>query len=195
MAPIGDSIPYLPDFVLVTSNVGKRREAEEILGRSIEVVSVDLPEVQSLDLLEVLRCKADEAWSRLERPLVVEETGLELTSLNGFPGPLVKWMLEAVGPEGIAQVGLSLGSPGVRAVCSILYRDALGDVVASGATSGSLVLPPRGGEGFGWDPVFVPQGERLTYGELSSDRKNSIGHRGRAWRALVAKLTSSRPEA
>jgi non-canonical purine NTP pyrophosphatase (RdgB/HAM1 family) len=181
----------LPPFVLVTSNAGKRREAERILGFSIETVEVDLPEIQSLDMAEVLRAKADEAWSQLRRPLIVEETGLEIHAMNGFPGPLVKWMLEAVGAEGVARVASAFEYQAATARCSLLYRSAEGDVVASGQTVGGLVLPPRGGQGFGWDPVFLPEGESRTYGELSTDRKDEIGHRGRAWRALVAKLLQS----
>lgn len=181
----------LPPFVLVTSNAGKRREAERILGGAIETADIDLPEIQSLDMSEVLRAKADEAWRHLKRPLIVEETGLEIHAMNGFPGPLVKWMLEAVGAEGVARVAAAFDNQGVTARCSVLYRDADGDVVATGETVGTLVLPPRGTRGFGWDPVFLPDGETQTYGELPADRKDSIGHRGRAWRALIERLASA----
>ena len=184
----------LPPFVLVTGNPGKRAEAERILGRSVECADEDLPEVQGLDLVEVLRAKAAEAWRRLGRPLVVEETGLELAALGGFPGPLVKWMLQAAGAEGIARVGLALGEPGVTARCALAYTaDGLELVVAEGATHGALVLPGRGGGGFGWDPVFLPAGETRTYGELPAAEKDRIGHRGRAWRALVARLGGTGP--
>ncbi|MBZ0090131.1 MAG: non-canonical purine NTP pyrophosphatase [Thermoanaerobaculia bacterium] len=175
----------------MTSNAGKRQEAERILGGAIETVAIDLPEIQSLDMAEVLRAKADEAWRHLGRPLIVEETGLEIHAMNGFPGPLVKWMLEAVGAEGVARVAKAFDDPGVTARCSLLYRSADGDVVASGETVGELVLPARGGHGFGWDPVFLPAGESQTYGELSAERKDAIGHRGRAWRALVEQLSQS----
>jgi XTP/dITP diphosphohydrolase len=179
----------LPPFTLVTGNAGKRAEAERILGRSIDCLAVDLPEIQSLDLHEVLRAKLDEAWRRLGRPVVVEETGLELSALGGFPGPLVRWLLEAVGAAGIARLGLALGDAGVTARCALAYTVDGGEpVIAEGATEGTLVLPPRGTHGFGWDPVFLPAGERSTYGELSAAEKDQIGHRGRAWRALAAKL-------
>ncbi len=94
-------------FVLVTGNAGKRREVERLIGGKIETLDVDLPEIQSDDLNEVLEAKGEEAWRRVGRPLVVEETGLELDALGGFPGPLVKWMLARVGPEGIARTFIS----------------------------------------------------------------------------------------
>lgn len=175
-------------FALVTGNPGKLAEARRLAGRELEAVDLDLPEIQSLDLLEVLGAKGEEAWRRLRRPLVVEETGLALAALSGFPGPLVKWMLQAVGPEGVARTALALGDPRAEARCALLYRDAGGAVVAEGSTRGTLVLPPRGDGGFGWDPVFEPEGESRTYGELPPEAKDALGHRGRAWRALLAKL-------
>jgi non-canonical purine NTP pyrophosphatase (RdgB/HAM1 family) len=183
----------LPGFVLVTGNDDKRREAERILGRRVEAVAIELPEIQSLDLVAVLREKAEEAWRRVRRPLVVEETGLELRGLNGFPGPLVKWMLQALGPEGVARVAIDSGDARARARCAMLYRDERGVVLGEGADAGRLVLPPRGDRGFGWDPVFEPEGSALTYGELPVEVKDERGHRGRAWRDLGARLGLERP--
>lgn len=174
-------------FTLVTGNADKRAEAERILGSPVEWVALDLPEPQSLDLLEVLRAKGLEAFRRLGRPLVVEETGLELAALNGFPGPLVKWMLQAVGAEGIARLGLALGEARVTARCALLWTDGAREVIGEGATAGTLVTP-RGTGGFGWDPAFLPDGEARTYGELPAADKDRLGHRGRAWRDLLAKL-------
>lgn len=175
-------------FVLVTGNPAKREEAERILAAPVPTLAVDLPEIQSLDLGAVLAAKADEAARRLDEPFVVEETGLELAALNGFPGPLVKWMLEAIGAEGIARIAIEAGDDRVRARCRLLYQDGDRRLEAEGVTDGSLVLPGRGDGGFGWDPVFLPAGERQTYGELPAADKDRIGHRGRAWRALIAQL-------
>ncbi len=179
-------------FVFVTGNRDKVCEAERILGRPVESVALDLPEIQGLDLLTVLRAKGEEAWRRLGRPLAVEETGLDLDALGGFPGPLIRWMLEAAGAEGIARTAVALGNPGARAHCAVLYRDADGAVVGEGEERGTLVVPPRGDGGFGWDPVFQPEGETGTYGELSGEVKDRIGHRGKAWRALLAALERER---
>jgi non-canonical purine NTP pyrophosphatase (RdgB/HAM1 family) len=175
-------------FVLVSGNRGKIAEARRVAGPDLEAVELDLPEVQSLDLLEVLAAKGEEAWRRLGRPLVVEEAGLELAAMNGFPGPLVKWMLEAVGAPGLARTAAALGNARATARCALLYRDASRTLIAEGLTEGSLVLPPRGGNGFGWDPVFLPDGEPRTFGELTGPDKDAVSHRGRAWRALLAKL-------
>ncbi len=175
-------------ITLVTGNRSKLIETERILGCRLEHAAQDLPEIQSLDLLAVLRAKGEEAWRRLRRPVVVEETGLSLAALNGFPGPLVKWMLEAVGAAGIARAAHALGDPRATATCALLYRDGNTALIAEGVTRGELVLDPRGDRGFGWDPVFVPEGRRETYAELGPRIKDRLGHRGKAWRRLQRAL-------
>jgi XTP/dITP diphosphohydrolase len=175
-------------FVLVTGNPGKIAEARLALGIEVEAVEVDLPEIQALNVLEILQEKAEAAWQALRRPLVVEDAGLGLLALNGFPGPLVKWMLFAVGAEGIAKTAHALGNVRAVARCGLLYKDAERTVLADGITTGSLVLPGRGEHGFGWDPVFLPDGESRTFAELTGKEKDAVSHRGKAWREMTAKL-------
>ncbi|REJ79812.1 MAG: non-canonical purine NTP pyrophosphatase [Acidobacteria bacterium] len=188
----------LPPFVLVSGNPGKVAETERILGRALRCRAIDLPEIQSADLRTVLSAKAEEAWRRLSEPLVVEETGLGLAALNGFPGPLVKWMLAAIGSEGIGRLAQRLGEPSAVAECAVCYCDGERRIVGFGATPGQLLGAPRGDGGFGWDPVFVPRwqplpaGQRpLTYAELGDAEKDRSGHRGLAWRDLVGRLVEA----
>lgn len=175
-------------FVLVTGNPGKIAEARLALGDGLETVLADLPEIQSLDYLEVLRAKADEAWRQVGRPLVVEEAGLDLAALNGFPGPLIKWMLEAVGAEGLARTAASLGDLRATSRCFLLYKDGDRELIAEGRTEGTLVLPGRGTHGFGWDPVFLPDGTAQTFAERTGAEKGTISHRGKAWREMMKLL-------
>ena len=181
----------MTDFIFVTGNASKAEEARRIVSPSLRVESIDLPEIQSLDPHEVVRAKAMEAWRRLERPVVVEETSLELSALNGFPGPLVKWMLESTGADGIARCGHALGDPRALARCLVLLYDGEHEVVGEGLDPGRLVSPPRGASGFGWDFVFAPDGSDRTYAELGPREKDERGHRGRAWRDLLAKLRAA----
>lgn len=174
--------------LLVTGNPGKLAEARRLVGAGLEAVDLDLPEIQTLDLAAVLRAKTDAAFAAVGRPVIVEETGLELAGFKGFPGPLVKWMLVAVGPDGIARAALATGDARATARCRLAAFDGVRRIEAEGATSGTLVLPPRGPRGFGWDPVFQPDGEARTYGELADSEKDRLGHRGKAWRALLELL-------
>jgi len=175
-------------FVFVSGNPGKIAEARLAAGRNLPAAELDLPEIQSLDMLEILRGKAAAAWDALRQPVVVEEAGLELAALNGFPGPLVKWMLHATGAEGIARVAESLGDPRAVARCQLLYKDGKQEVVAEGVSEGTLVHPGRGTHGFGWDPVFLPAGETRTFAELDGLEKLAVSHRGKAWRAMMRRL-------
>lgn len=178
-----------PPFVLVTGNRGKIAEARMIVGEALEAVSVDLPEIQSLDLSEILREKAAEAWRRIGRPVVIEDVSLELAAFNGFPGPLVKWMLESMGADGMARAAAALGDTRATARCGLFYQDADRTLVVEGVAMGRLITPGRGEHGFGWDPVFLPAEDERTYAELTGMDKLAISHRGRAWRALMRDLT------
>lgn len=183
----------LERFVFVTGNAGKLGEARRLAGADLESVALDLPEIQSLDLEAVLEAKGEEAFRQLGRAVVVEETGLAISGLNGFPGPLVRWMLEAIGPEGVARQAISSGDPHATACCALLYVSATTSVLAVGENPGRLVLPARGAHGFGWDPVFEDAATGKTYGELSDAEKDALGHRGRAWRRLWLKLGPPAP--
>lgn len=177
--------------MLVTGNPGKAREIGRIVGVELQHHAVDLPELQELDLVKILDAKGDHAFKRLHRPLIVDETGLELAALGGFPGPLVKWLLQAIGASGIAKLAASLGETRATARCAILYREGARRVIGEGTTTGRLVAP-RGDGGFGWDPIFLPDGEHLTYSELDAASKDAIGHRGKAVRALLSELEAVR---
>lgn len=186
-----ESIRLLEQAVLVTGNADKLAEARRLCGARLDAVDLDLPEIQSLDLQQVLTVKAEAALAEVGRPVVVEDTGLELAALNGFPGVLVKWMLSALGADGIARTALRLGDPQATARCGLLYRSIDRTVMAEGVTRGRLVLPPRGVGGFGWDAVFLPDGAARTYGEMSGEDKDRISHRGNAWRNLERLLSEA----
>jgi dephospho-CoA kinase len=183
----GQGVPP-PRFALVTGNPGKLVEARRLWGEPLESVAVDLEEIQSLDLEQVLQAKAAAAGQRIARAYAVEETGLYLAALNGFPGPLVRWMLDSIAAAGIARTARLHADPAATARCALLLRGEHYDVLGVGETRGQLVEPPRGEGGFGWDAVFQPDGQHATYAEMSNEEKDRVGHRGKAWRDLRAKL-------
>ena len=172
----------LDDLVFVTSNLGKLREAEAVLGIHMDHRTLDLPEVQSLDLEEVVRHKAAAALERLGQPVLVEDTSLELAGLGGFPGPLVRWLLACVGPAGICRIAHSFDDPGATVRCIACAADGSQEIVGVGEVTGSIAVRPRGGGGFGWDSAFIPDGHGgLTYGEMEEAEKNAISHRNLAF--------------
>jgi XTP/dITP diphosphohydrolase len=179
----------LSDLVFVTSNLGKLREAETVLGVKLDHQALDLVEVQSLDLAEVVRDKARTAFARIGRPVLVEDTALELTGLGGFPGPLVRWLLVTVGPGGIGRIAHAFADPRAVVRCMACACDGVDDVVGTGVVRGVIAERPRGRKGFGWDSVFIPEdGDGRTYAEMSPVEKNAISHRRKALESLKKSL-------
>ncbi len=182
----------IEDLVFVTSNLDKLREAEAVLGHPLDHRKLDLPELQSLNLAEIVRGKARMAWQRIERPVLVEDTGLELAGLGGFPGPLVRWLLVSVGPEGVCRIARCFGDNGAKARCLVCATDGAVEIVGEGIVEGTIAEQPSGQGGFGWDSAFMPSdGGGRTYGEMTEDEKNLISHRRKAFVALRDALRAS----
>jgi XTP/dITP diphosphohydrolase len=175
-------------WVFVTSNLNKWREAQRILGYAIERVELDLDELQAESTAAVALAKARAAYARLNRPVIVEDAGVELVGLGGFPGPFIKYWEKLGGLESICRAADGLGDRRVRAVCALGVCSESGSEVVEGAVEGMLSLHPRGSSGFGWDAIFVPQGEGRTFGEMSAAEKDARSHRRRAWELLRDRL-------
>lgn len=183
-----------PPLVFVTSSPHKRREAEQILGFPLASESLHLDEIQGLDVVVVARHKAAEAARRLGRPVLVEDTALELRALGGFPGPLVRWLLEAAGPAALPRLLAGFADKGATARCVAIVRAGEQEWIGSGAVEGVIVETPRGAEGFGWDVVFAPAWARgRTYAEMQAAEKNARSHRFLALKALRRRLARSHP--
>jgi non-canonical purine NTP pyrophosphatase (RdgB/HAM1 family) len=177
-------------LAFVTSSPHKHREAEAILAVQLERVSLDLPELQGLDVVVVARDKARTAHTLLHRPVLVEDTSLELLALGGFPGALVRWLLEAAGPTAIPRMLDGFHDRSARARCAAVVWDGTREWLGVGEVAGTISPEPRGQSGFGWDVVFAPEwaGGR-TYAELLPDEKNARSHRRLALEALKRQLT------
>ena len=171
----------------MTTNEHKRREVERILGVELERAAPgDVPEVQAIDFAEVAEHKARSARDALGRPpypVLVEDSGLVVGAWNGLPGALTKWFLSSVGNEGL--LGMLCGEDRrARAVCAVAVADNGGEVrVFQGEVGGSIAPEVRGEGGFGWDPIFVPEGGELTYAQMG-EAKNQDSHRARAFRQV-----------
>ena len=181
----------LERLVFVTSSEAKHREAQDILGRPIDRVTLDLVEPQGLDVVEVAREKARLAAILLGRPVLVEDTSLELVALGGFPGPLVRWLLAAAGPAVIARMLDPFPVRDAVARCAAVVRDGEQEWIGVGEALGEIVADARGAGGFGWDVVFAPEwGGGRTYAEMTAAEKNSRSHRRLAFEALRERLSA-----
>lgn len=169
----------------ITGNASKLAEVRRILP-DVESLEIDLAEVQSLDVRAVVGHKLDEARKSVPgEAIVVEDVSFEIATLNGFPGPLIKWLLEAVGADGIARVALRLGDPRATARAVVALDLPNGTRRWFEGVVHGRVTEPRGSRAFGWDPIFQPDGHGRTYGEMTAEEKNQTSHRAVAWRALA----------
>lgn len=175
-------------LILVSSNPNKGIEVERILGAPILRVSLSLPEIQAATVEEVTRYKLEVAKSKGYARLVVEDVSLGFDELGNFPGPYVRWLLEAAGGTGLAAIAYALNNRAARAQCCVGYWDGKQVRTFLGETPGEILVQPRGERHFGWDAWFQPAGQSKTFAEMTADEKDAISHRGRAYRKLAEHL-------
>ncbi|MDH5752574.1 MAG: RdgB/HAM1 family non-canonical purine NTP pyrophosphatase [Deltaproteobacteria bacterium] len=162
-----------------TSNTHKVRETENYLGLEIKSAPLELTEPQTLDMEELARHKALEAWDKLGRPVMVEDTALVFHGWKGLPGPFIRFFIENMGLEGLYKALEGFPDKSAEAICTIGYHDGHRVSCFHGHVKGHI-CPPRGEQGFGWDPIFVPEGSELSFAEMSLDQKQRFSMRAQA---------------
>ncbi len=174
----------------VTGNKGKFEEAQAILGEVVQK-NIGYTEIQADGLEEVAIFGMKEVVERLDGPVMIEDAGMFVEGLNGFPGVYSAYVSDTVGNEGILR--LMGGMEDRKAV----FRSVLGyaepgsdPVLFEGELRGEITQEPRGTGGFGYDPIFEVGGR--TIAEMSLEEKNEISHRAVAIRALEEWLASRR---
>jgi non-canonical purine NTP pyrophosphatase (RdgB/HAM1 family) len=172
---VPDSAPLL----FVSSNPNKWIEAARILGIPLQQVPMDLVEIQAPAIEDITRHKLEQARVKGYDRLIVEDVSLGFDELGGFPGPYIRWLMEAAGGDGLVAVAAALPSRSALACCCVAYWDGEAEHVFRGETAGQVVATPRGPQKFGWDSWFQPEGSSKTFGEMSPDEKDLISHRGR----------------
>ena len=178
-------------LLFVSSNAGKAREVEAVLGTPVARLELDLPEIQALAVDEVARHKALTAFERTGRPVVVEDTGLYVEALRGLPGALVRWFLVTIGPGGICDLIPPGTDRAARARTAIAYCDGETLEVFPGETPGVIVPAPVGQGGFGWDSIFRPLGASGTFAEMDTAEKTLYSMRRQALERLRERIRSS----
>jgi XTP/dITP diphosphohydrolase len=190
-------------LVVASHNPGKLREFQELLAPyGVEIVpaaALGLPEPEETGatFAENARLKAHAAAEASGLPALADDSGITVAGLDGWPGVRsARWAgpgddfekaMARVRTELIARFGswelADRRAAFVAALC-LAWPDG-GEELVEGRTEGALVDPPRGAGGFGYDPMFVPKGERRTFAEMTPEEKHAQSHRGRALRVLI----------
>ena len=189
----------LPRLVFATRNPGKVKEIAQLLDGHLTVVGLDeggchgdVPETADTIEGNAIQ-KAEYVKTHYGVDCFADDTGLEVNALNGRPGVHTA---RYGGPEKDANANMDkllaalVDQPdrGARFKTVIALTTVEGTLSFEGICQGSIALQRSGADGFGYDPIFVPEGGTATFAEMEAADKNRISHRGKAVRAMVAKL-------
>ena len=190
-------------LVIASHNEGKVREIRALLEpygiEPVSAAALDLPEPEETGTSFAANAliKAVSACDLSGLPALADDSGLCVEALNGEPGVYTaNWAETAGGRDWMMAMGqvearLAALGPGISrsahftCTLALVWPDG-SDALFEGRVEGSLVWPPRGARGFGYDPMFVPLGGDATFGEMDPDAKHAISHRADAFRKLVA---------
>ncbi|MGE0109681.1 MAG: RdgB/HAM1 family non-canonical purine NTP pyrophosphatase [Bdellovibrionales bacterium] len=183
-------------LIIATHNQGKLKEFRALLADQVsEVLSagelgLPEPEETGVTFYENARLKACAAAEATGLPALADDSGLCVSALHDAPGIYsARWAKEAGGfPKAMARIHQELGNTADRHayfICSlVLYWPDGEEIAVEGRCDGTLVWPPRGSGGHGYDPMFVPEGETNTFAEMEASVKDEQSHRGRALQKL-----------
>ena len=188
-------------FVIASANRDKAREIRGVLAPLLDAELLDrpddIPDVEETGetLEENALLKAMAVMEATGMPAIADDTGLEVDALQGAPGVYTARFAgeHATYADNVAKIlreldGVDNRRARFRAVAAAAFPDGR-VVVAEGAMEGEIAVAPRGEQGFGYDPVFIPaEGDGRTFAEMSSGEKHATSHRGRSLRALAELL-------
>lgn len=173
-------------LVFVTGNQQKVIETQAILNVPLEIANIDLDEIQETDLNKVAVHKLKQAFDLVKKPVIIDDVGLYINVWNNFPGPLVKWILKSDGGSANLLLRMLEGESDRSAYAKLIigYHDGQNEHYFEGKVNGTIAGSIRGNNGFGWDPVFIPNGSSKTYAEMDPNEKAKVSHRGKALKKL-----------
>jgi len=169
-------MPKSYDVLFASSNTHKYEEAKKILaefGIKLGFFQTELVEIQDDSLSKIALQKAENAYDKCKKPVIIEDDGLFIDSLSGFPGPFSSYVFKTIGNNGILKLVEDNRGAKFRAViayCDSNKKPKLFEYSISGKISKNLQ-----GKGWGYDPIFIPEKQNKTYAELAE--KNKISHR------------------
>lgn len=176
----------------ITGNPGKVRELQALLEpKGITVVQDDrpYPEIQADSLEDVATAGVGYLLATgAEPPFVIEDAGLFVSALRGFPGVYSRHALDTIGCDGILRLmrDVELESRTATFRACLTHVDEEGEFTHhKGSCKGRIADRPAGGQGFGFDPIFIPDGHDRTFAEMTDEEKGALSHRGAAARAFA----------
>ena len=172
---------------MATSSRHKYLEARHVLaeyGVELEHLPVERVEIQADDPGEIAAYSLSQIDSE-GKPVLVEDAGIFIDHYGGFPGPYSSYALGTINLLGILRLMVGVEDRGASFQSVIAYRDGGETRLFRGIVKGAISHEIRGSNGFGYDPIFIPdEGEGRTFGEMANAEKNTLSHRARAFRSF-----------
>ena len=165
------------DVVFITGNQNKAEQLAKWLGMSVEHQKVDLDEIQSLELREVVEHKARQAYDIVKRPVIVEDVAMTFTAFNALPGPFIKWFEKGSSLETICRMLDAFDDRSAEARTMYGLFDGEQLYVFEGIMRGTIADKPKGTGGFGFDSIFINEGQPLTRAEMDDDTYSKTSYR------------------
>jgi XTP/dITP diphosphohydrolase len=176
-----------------TSNINKFNEAREVLAESriaLGMLRIKSLEIQSESLEEIAQASVIEAFRRYRLPMVVEDAGLFVDALNGFPGPYAAYVYRTVGNEGLLRLmeGIDSREAKFKSVVAYFSSELESPMCFEGTVTGEIVRRERKATnkmGFGFDPIFKPDNSDRTFAQMNVVEKSKRSHRAAAFRKFA----------
>ena len=165
------------NLIFITGNANKAKYLADYFHMEVEHQKLDLPEIQSLDLREVVEDKARRAFTEVGKPVLIEDVSVTFDALKGLPGPLIKWFDQTVGNEGMCRMLDSFETRKAQTEVEFAYCDGKEVHIFSGLVRGTIAESPRGEGGFCWDKIFIPDGYTKTRAEMTEGEWHESGMR------------------
>ncbi|MBD3404874.1 MAG: RdgB/HAM1 family non-canonical purine NTP pyrophosphatase [Candidatus Lokiarchaeota archaeon] len=182
-------------LVLVTQNKHKLHELTPLFQKfdvAFQTSSLEKYEIRSNDTNEVALEAALRAFSSLNCPVVVDDTGLYIDALGGFPQAYPAFILDTIGIKGVLKLMRDVDLRQAKFVCAVGYADDSGVRTFIGEMHGTIAHEPQGEGGFGYDPIFIPSGDTRTYAEMAFDEKIAHSHRTAAFTRFLEWYTTDK---
>jgi non-canonical purine NTP pyrophosphatase (RdgB/HAM1 family) len=156
-------------ITFITGNQNKADYLSKYLGYSVDHIKLDLDEIQSTDLNEIVKHKVKQAYLIIKKPVIVEDVSLEFKALGNLPGPFIKFFVEGMSFETLCSIIPQNLTRKAKARCVFAYFDGKNLELFEGGLDGEIAKKPSGDNGYGWDKIFIPEGYNKTRASLNKE--------------------------
>jgi non-canonical purine NTP pyrophosphatase (RdgB/HAM1 family) len=175
-------------FTFITGNEHKAKYVGQWLGTHVPHRKIDLDEIQTLNLHDLVSHKARQAYQILKSPVLIEDAQLTFHALGRLPGPFIKWFIQELDYPGLIKLLDGYDDRSASGICCYALYDGQDMHFFEGEMHGTIARAPKGSGGFGFDPIFINDGFAITRAQMPEDQYAETSYRKLALDKLKAYL-------